>query len=121
MLPVSLRESFQFVVNPVVGSLFSARGAESGFTRMGDFLSVSAKTFEYVVAKKRCSANHKFKYINNDTCSDEISVFKKQFPPVSIIHEDISQSYCAAYIFHMFNILQNKKYSGKSGRLATLT
>ena len=52
-----------------------------------------------MVSEQGSPAWKEFQYVNNNTFSDEITMFKEEFPPIPIMQENMTK-FCAGNIFH---------------------
>jgi hypothetical protein len=101
MLPVSLRESIKFGLNPDVGSFLAARWTKAGFAGMRSRVNVSTgKAFINMIPQKRSSAGKEFQDIDNNGGSYEGTMFDKQLPPVAIMKKNIPEFNFTADEFH---------------------
>ena len=100
MLPDSAGKGVKSGFDPVISGLFAAGRAQSGFAGMRNFETMFAeRTNKVVVSEQGSAACKKFEYINNNTFSDEVTMYKEEFPPVTIMEENMTK-FCAGNIFH---------------------
>jgi len=100
-------------------SLFTAGRTESGFTAMGHFDTFCAcGTDKVVVTEKRCSAYKESENIDDNADSDQVVVFEKKFPPVSIVRGKSSKLYAVTTdTFHRYHLYFTKRVNSNKKSL----
>jgi hypothetical protein len=103
MLPGCVGKRVEAVFYPIVSGFFAAGRTEPGFTRMRSFKSfVAVRANKQVISEEFSTADKKFQDINDDTDSDKAGMFKKKFPPVSVVQEDVPEfDFGIVNIFHI--------------------
>ncbi len=106
VLPSGVGERVKSGVNPIVGGLFPAGGTETGFAGMRGIEAAQAFwTGKDMPAEQRSSTGKHFKHVNNDGFADQLLMANKEFPPVAVIDEDISDFDLTTDEFHRGTIV----------------
>ena len=83
--------------DPLVCRLFSAGGAEPGFTGVRSIEEHKAfRAQKSMESECPCPAGKQFDYIDDDGETYEMAFQEEELPPVAIVEENIPYSYCAA-------------------------
>lgn len=111
VLPNGVWERIKSGLDPIVSVLFTARGTEAGFTGMGRLNHMEAFwTDKDMPAKQRGTAGKHFKHIGNNGGTHQLMVGEEEFPPITIINEDVPDFDLTADEFHRGNIVKFKRW-----------
>jgi hypothetical protein len=91
MLVSGFWKGIEFLGNPLIGTFFTTRGAESGFTGVRNLsrgtTGFAAKEME---SEQWSTTGEHFQDINNDIEADVLVIFEEEFPPVAIMDKDVT-------------------------------
>jgi hypothetical protein len=113
MLPGGVGQGVPGGFNPVVGGFFTTGRTESGFAGMRNFFGGEARgAGKEMKPQKSSSADEELKDVGDNADSDQVFMFEEQFPPVTVIQEDVSD-FNSRYEFHNSKNIQQTKISKK--------
>ena len=106
VLPKGVREIVKGGFDPVIRILFPAGGTKAGFAGMRGRAGMEAFwTDKDMPAEQRSSTGKHFKHIDDNGFADQLAVGEKEFPPVAVINEDVSDFDLTADEFHRGTIV----------------
>jgi hypothetical protein len=106
MLPEGVGQGVDGGIDPIVGGLFSAGGAEAGFAGMRGLDAFKAlRTHERMVAEEGGVADQHFEDIDNDSGTNQLGVRQPESPPVAVVEKNISDFDMTADEFHGGSLL----------------
>ena len=101
MLPDGVREGVERGLDPVIGSFFSAGGAETRFAGMrGLDASATGGADKDMPAEEGRATDEHVEHIDKNRFANEVPMGQKEPPPVAVVEKEVSEFDGTADEFH---------------------